>query len=525
MNNGFDIENAIYDNIDQLIICKICRKIVIQPVQCGNCESIYCKNCAINSSKNNSSCVYCNDYYEEKLVEEENLVNLIKVKIICQICRNVFDYNSAIDHCLKCLPKHTKGKSQEWNNNYPIRYPENNTNQREIEITLLGKDTNNKCFYFQQEIGFSLFSKLQKVYIKENNILRDENEKLKKEMLRFRQFENTIKKTFKENLELKEILQEIRDINIRLIGEIEEKKSENTKLKIEIERKNQVIDENQITINKLDTSLKIVISNQEINQTKIDSITQENQHFSNYISLIKTILLCFNCNKYESVPDFLNNVCKKCKQNYCSDCIIKCEGCDKLFCLKHTFGCDVCKLRKCREEMLKCLGCNRTQCRKCLSEVCVNCDWRFQNVYDENIALENNDHICTVKTSNECVNKICYGNKIFGLGIHKWEVKIKFPLCQFIDFGLIKLPSNNINDIGNFSDCEKISIKSLSYFTANNYCNIPLVLSIDMVSKVFSFQVNECKVERKVEGDYFLPYFQLCNNSISLKHYFIINKI
>ena len=90
---------------------------------------------------------------------------------------------------------------------------------------------------------------------------------------------------------------------------------------------------------------------------------------------------------------------------------------------------------------------------------------------------------------------------------------------------MIRLETEKMTELNNHNNFEKISIKSLSYFTAHNYCNIPLILAIDLKKNIFSFQVGEFIVEKKIDGYYFLPYFQLCNNSISLKHYFIFNKI
>ena len=515
MKNGFEIENTIYEDIDYLIICKICKKLINDPIQCESCSSFFCKFC-LNQIKieNKKVCPVCNKNFKEKNIEDKILSNLKKIQIICKICKDIYVYNNASNHvCVINNKNHS------------------DLVEKVMKIAIINEISLNfnfcksviKSYSITKEINFSLMSLIKQIYVRENQIINDENKKLKNDIIKAKRLQKILKKTIDENQINKKNLNEIQEMNIIINTNIEKLKNDNNNLKIDLEKSGLIHDENVITIKNQEEKIKIMKLDQELSEKKIEILTIENMHFKEYISLMKSIIICFNCNKFEKIEDILQNICKNCKQNHCKECIIKCEACNELYCEKHTYLCNICLNRKCKKEMLICMGCNKIQCKQCMSVLCRNCDWKFKDLPEETNYIEDNIHKCI---SNESAsNKIYFGDKVFSNGFHKWEVKFKFPICEFIDFGLIRLETEKMTELNNHNNFEKISIKSLSYFTAHNYCNIPLILAIDLKKNIFSFQVGEFIVEKKIDGYYFLPYFQLCNNSISLKHYFIFNKI
>lgn len=94
-NTKYNIECFFGDkntiNIDKYI-CPICNCFFIQPVKCLGCSNNYCKDC-----KGEENCNLCNNNKFEN--NEELIKEMIEtVKIKCNKCEEILDYETSINH-------------------------------------------------------------------------------------------------------------------------------------------------------------------------------------------------------------------------------------------------------------------------------------------------------------------------------------------------------------------------------------------------------------------------------------------
>ena len=101
------VKDDIYEGVKDTIICKLCNKIIKDPMMCTSCQKIYCKNCLndyVKSCPNNCE----NPKYEKHLF---TIDMLSKLKYECQNCGKQIksqDIKSHLDsNCAKIsnLPK------------------------------------------------------------------------------------------------------------------------------------------------------------------------------------------------------------------------------------------------------------------------------------------------------------------------------------------------------------------------------------------------------------------------------------
>ena len=94
----FGKEN-IYGNISDVekYICPICNKILHHPQKCSKCFNNYCENC-IKDGNNYQKCKKCDgNEFEFNLDLHHDLVS--KIKLYCNECQKVLDYESSLSHC------------------------------------------------------------------------------------------------------------------------------------------------------------------------------------------------------------------------------------------------------------------------------------------------------------------------------------------------------------------------------------------------------------------------------------------
>ena len=95
------VKDSIYMMMKDTIICKLCNKIIKNPMMCTNCQKTYCKNCLnnwVNTCPNNCE----NPNY----VENKSAIDILsKLKYECQNCGKQIkskDINSHLDsNCIK----------------------------------------------------------------------------------------------------------------------------------------------------------------------------------------------------------------------------------------------------------------------------------------------------------------------------------------------------------------------------------------------------------------------------------------
>ena len=87
-NNYFDddclIKDEIYNTYKDSVTCKICNKILNEPMMCQKCQKTFCKKCQDEFKKDNSHKCEKPIYVENK--NAASFVNLLKY--LCKNCKN-----------------------------------------------------------------------------------------------------------------------------------------------------------------------------------------------------------------------------------------------------------------------------------------------------------------------------------------------------------------------------------------------------------------------------------------------------
>lgn len=96
-------DKTFYEQNKKKLFCVICNSIILQPVQCSGCKTVFCNNCLFKFTMNNNTCPNgCQSL--EILNPDKSLSNLfLKVEIICKGCNkniSLLKYKSHIDKCV-----------------------------------------------------------------------------------------------------------------------------------------------------------------------------------------------------------------------------------------------------------------------------------------------------------------------------------------------------------------------------------------------------------------------------------------
>ena len=114
------VEDDVYELFKDLVICNICKNIFINPFMCVKCQGTYCKKCLDKWKEENEKCP---NNCETASYQECKLKNdiLVKLKFICVGCRKEIQYNEAQKHHETCCPNKT---SSNINMNHLRKIPE-----------------------------------------------------------------------------------------------------------------------------------------------------------------------------------------------------------------------------------------------------------------------------------------------------------------------------------------------------------------------------------------------------------------
>ena len=111
VNEKTIVKSEIYDAFKDDITCSLCEKLMIYPVQCSNCQNIYCKNCIENWKQKGGKCPnMCNDSTFKDVIEKNN--HITKFKFYCiKGCGAKIPFSDINKHYSEdCLSKKEKEK-------------------------------------------------------------------------------------------------------------------------------------------------------------------------------------------------------------------------------------------------------------------------------------------------------------------------------------------------------------------------------------------------------------------------------
>ena len=94
INNKTVIKNDLYNLFKDSVTCEICHNILINPLMCLQCQNAFCKNCI---DKKNETCPNkCIEPNFKKCISKKDILSKLKFK--CQKCQNEIYYDEVMKH-------------------------------------------------------------------------------------------------------------------------------------------------------------------------------------------------------------------------------------------------------------------------------------------------------------------------------------------------------------------------------------------------------------------------------------------
>lgn len=115
---------------NNLIICKICQNIIIEPYHCDKCEACFCKECIMFTTASNPKCPTCNaisNFNPSPIMEA--FLSLFKYNCI-NGCNKELTYKELLNHLSECP-----------NVNLPEKYEEIQKEIKNLEEEIKKKDS------------------------------------------------------------------------------------------------------------------------------------------------------------------------------------------------------------------------------------------------------------------------------------------------------------------------------------------------------------------------------------------------
>ena len=97
INDKTVIKDEIYKNFEYSVTCSICSEIMINPMMCMNCQTVYCKSCIDNWSKKSAYCTNrCKNTNYKKSILSQTFLSKLKFSQI-NLLRASQEINNAMD--------------------------------------------------------------------------------------------------------------------------------------------------------------------------------------------------------------------------------------------------------------------------------------------------------------------------------------------------------------------------------------------------------------------------------------------
>lgn len=138
--NDIEISNN-FSVFKSLLKCNVCDGIVVDPVQCKNCDKVYCKKCI-----NNINCVCKGEIKSNEILKEITSKLVVKCKFKCG---ELIPFNKYKEHIkLKCAKINFKDKFFNLNEKLIcVKAKENELNKKIKKLNL------NKANYSKEKIS------------------------------------------------------------------------------------------------------------------------------------------------------------------------------------------------------------------------------------------------------------------------------------------------------------------------------------------------------------------------------------
>ena len=112
INETTIIKNNIYDLFHELVICQVCKCIMIEPVICLNCQNTFCKKCQQKLKESGENCPgKCNILNIAEVNPKNNLISKFKFKCIKGCGKEILFDDIKKHYNTDCMTKKLKIKT------------------------------------------------------------------------------------------------------------------------------------------------------------------------------------------------------------------------------------------------------------------------------------------------------------------------------------------------------------------------------------------------------------------------------
>lgn len=107
-----DIENIIdyssYRMNSKKYKCSLCEQILLNPIMCSQCKTIFCRNCIFPYTLKHNSCPNdCKDF-DLEYPDSNQMKTFSKFDVLCKLCENIFPITKYQSHYNKCSLQNEK---------------------------------------------------------------------------------------------------------------------------------------------------------------------------------------------------------------------------------------------------------------------------------------------------------------------------------------------------------------------------------------------------------------------------------
>ena len=112
VNEKTIVKDQIYEMFKDSIICQICNSLMIEPVICLNCQNTFCKKCKEKLKENGENCPgKCQEPIIKDVIEKNNNITKFKFKCIRGCGQDILFNNLLIHYSSDCLSQKEKAKA------------------------------------------------------------------------------------------------------------------------------------------------------------------------------------------------------------------------------------------------------------------------------------------------------------------------------------------------------------------------------------------------------------------------------
>lgn len=100
------VKNDIYKSLKEDIICSICEKLMIMPMECTVCQNQYCQKCIENWKKKGGGCPnHCEGAELKKVIQKKRLISKITFRCILGCGAEILFDELKNHYSIECLTK------------------------------------------------------------------------------------------------------------------------------------------------------------------------------------------------------------------------------------------------------------------------------------------------------------------------------------------------------------------------------------------------------------------------------------